>query len=72
MATLAVVDCDLHNGLTDSTEWNVCVNPDGEESKIGKSVGYVVLRRNNNDKIILHYESTTIQPTFFLYMEYCD
>ena len=35
MATLALVNCDLHNGLTDSTEWNVCVDSGDGLSKLG-------------------------------------
>ncbi len=50
MATFAAVYCDLHNGLSDCTERMVCVNPDGEKVKIGKSVGYAIISKELNER----------------------
>ncbi|MBO7597653.1 MAG: hypothetical protein J6T70_11480 [Bacteroidales bacterium] len=45
MTTLTTVSCELYNGLADSTDYYHCVNPDGENVKIGKSVEYAMTRK---------------------------
>lgn len=50
MAMPMAVSCDLHNGLSNSTEQKVCVNPDGEKGKIGKSVEYAIISKEQNER----------------------